>query len=153
MKFRLLRCFAVAFVCVIETCGFSVWAEDTAVCDAGQYRDGDVCKECPFGYFCENGEKKDCPKDTYSEESASKCLSCAPGYSTAQSGPAENGYDGLCLGRDGDGYGIRCISSDACKLTLSDLSVTRKDQDDEKFILGNNVKIEAINKLVLTTKQ
>ena len=48
MKFRLLRCFAVAFVCVIETCGFSVWAEDTVVCDAGQYLDGEECKDCPI---------------------------------------------------------------------------------------------------------
>ena len=138
-----------------------------SVCPAGFYCPGSVIKEdrdgnrvclrddngeCLRGYMGAiiwdydpetSRQAIQCSKDEYSEEGASKCLSCAPGYSTAQSGPVEDGYDGLCLRRE-NGYGVRCISSDACKLTMSLLSV-----GSHTFSLGDNVKIESVNKSVI----
>ncbi len=85
-----------------------------------------------------------CPENTYSEEGATECTPCAPGYSTAASGPAEQGYDGFCRY-----VGQGCMSSDACKLVSSSLSLQRSGHTGNtwlNFVLGKNIKVESLNK-------
>lgn len=111
-----------------------------------------VCKVCPAGSYCPGKTENDdtsqkaipCPKNTYSETGAAQCTSCPLGYSTMESGPANNDYDGLCLERK-DGYGVRCVSRDACKLTMSQLCI-----NNNCFSLPKGkMKIESINRSVV----
>jgi len=115
-------------------------------CDerGGYYIDAnnDVCKKCPAGYYCPESsiDFSPCPANTYSEGGKEACTSCPMGYSTELSGPADDGYDGLCLE-----LGKRCVSSDACKLTVSRLCI----QDSCFDLPKSKLKLESLNRSVV----
>lgn len=119
--------------------------------NSGESTSKSACVLCPAGYYCPgrtadpNTSQKAiiCPKNTYSEDGASSCTSCASGYTTALSGPVGAGFDGLCL-RIENGFGVQCISPNACKLSRSVLKV-----GDVSFSFGDNIKIESLNKSVI----
>ena len=46
-------------------------------CKRRTYEENNVCKECPSGYYCPDGERLiECPKNHYSEESSFYCHEC-----------------------------------------------------------------------------
>ncbi len=115
-----------------------------------------VCNVCPAGNYCpgktENNDTSQkailCPENTYSETGAAQCTPCPLGYSTMESGPVNAGYDGLCLMKRRDGYGVGCVSRDACKLTMSQLCI-----NNTCFSLPKGkMKIESINRSVVKEK-
>ncbi len=110
-----------------------------------------VCNVCPAGYYCPGDTIRTmCPVGTYSEGGETQCTPCPLGYSTMESGPVADGYDGLCLKREGD-YGVGCVSRDACKFKMSGLSMVHSDGSWVLFYLSDNVKIESLNRSVIKT--
>lgn len=88
------------------------------------------CVSCPTGSNCEgtNGDlycnsgmanrkrASACKENEFSSVGANGCSKCSTGTSTEDSGPADQGGDGLCLVKDSQsGSGRGCVSSRACK--------------------------------------
>lgn len=108
----------------------------------------EACIACPAGKKCAAASLRcdnapDCPKNTYSVTGLSECVQCASGYSTQYSGATAQGFDGLCTKRS-NGFGVGCISAEACKAIPAQLCFDAKCQCKNNSQTTSSATIESL---------